>query len=67
MLTNGNSSDTCVNKIQQRCLSIMESGYQCIQGVPTDVVMETNVTLRYYFIINAEDGVDEPGPAANME
>ena len=45
----------------------MKSGYQCIQGVPTDVVMETNVTLRYYFIINAEDGVDEPEPAANME
>ena len=29
--------------------------------------MEPNVTLRYYGIINAEDGVDEPGPAANME
>ena len=29
--------------------------------------MEPNVTLRYYGIINAGDGVDEPGPAANME
>ena len=29
--------------------------------------MEPNVTLRYYGIINAEDGVDEPGPTANME
>ena len=56
-----------VNNIQQRCISFTESEYQCIQGVPTDVVMEPNVTLRYYCIINAEDGVDEPGPAANME
>ena len=29
--------------------------------------MEPNVTLSYYGIINAGDGVDEPGPAANME
>ena len=40
------------NKIQQRYIRIMELGYQCIHGVPTDVVHETNVdieVLLYYY------------------